>query len=243
MLARAARTPLCISRLAHGSSSLARRRMCSTRASFSLEQEERTNWPLVAGGMLAAGVLVSGLLVKRERVLWRLQSSVDANTAMGGLMGQETSTRQVAGLMIAFALAQLPVDELKLKLLKGGGLQRWGERVDVGERWRKCVVWGGWCEPLAWSALEILAASPDRDRSRLPSKRSRANTMREVLRTFQNRLISPRRLVGCFDLDVQQIALGALNALLEGDAALEAGHRSSEWSRDHCMHARLATPR
>ena len=36
-------------------------------------------------------------------------------------------------------------------------------------------------------------------------------------------------LLGCFELDQQQIALGALTALLDGDAPLRAFHEQPGW--------------
>ena len=134
-------------------------RSCS---SFSASTAEETvDWPIIAGGVLGVGLLLSGLALKRQAWLQKVQSRVDI-VPSGGMIA-DVSVRQLIGLTMAFALTQLPVEETKLKLLAAGGLQGWGA------------------------------------------------------------------LLGCFELDQQQIALGALTALLDGDAPLRAFHEQTAW--------------
>lgn len=134
-------------------------RSCS---SFSASTAEETvDWPIIAGGVLGVGLLLSGLALKRQAWLQKVQSRVDI-VPSGGMIA-DVSVRQLVGLTMAFALTQLPVEETKLKLLAAGGLQGWGA------------------------------------------------------------------LLGCFELDQQQIALGALTALLDGDAPLRAFHEQAAW--------------
>ena len=112
-------------------------------------------WPAYAGGAIVFGALAGGMLLRRESVLSRIQSNVEPANAFG-VAGQGSSTGQFVGLMAAFLLTQVPVEEVKLRLLKEDALKRWGA------------------------------------------------------------------IVGCFDLDLQQVALGALRSLLDGDAAVRA---------------------
>ena len=83
------------------------------------EVEERATWPLILGGVGAAGVVLAGLLTRRDRLLWRVQEYVE----VAPTLSETGSMLQVGGLMVAFALTQLPVEELKLRLLAGGALQ------------------------------------------------------------------------------------------------------------------------
>lgn len=137
------------------------RRLCSrsSRTNFSdshFAASEETSWPLYAGGALAVGVLGAGLLFQRESVLRRVHGCIEPVNMLSPVDADGMSTRSLFGLVLAFSLTQLPVDELKLKLLAVGALQRWGE----------------------------LAAS--------------------------------------YDIEVQQIALGALTALLDGEVSATA---------------------
>ena len=134
----------------------------SRASSFSASTAEETvDWPIIAGGALGVGLLLSGLALKRQAWLQKVQSRVDI-VPSGGTIA-DVSVRQLIGLTMAFALTQLPVEETKLKLLAAGGLQGWAA------------------------------------------------------------------LLGCFELDQQQIALGALTALLDGDAPLRAFHEQPGW--------------
>ena len=150
----------------------------SRASSFSASTAEETvDWPIIAGGALGVGLLLSGLALKRQAWLQKVQSrspnpnpspspspnpnlspspspSPNPNQVQSrvdivpsGGTIADVSVRQLVGLTMAFALTQLPVEETKLKLLAAGGLQGWAA------------------------------------------------------------------LLGCFELDQQQIALGALTAL------------------------------
>ena len=164
----------------------------SRASSFSASTAEETvDWPIIAGGALGVGLLLSGLALKRQAWLQKVQSrnpnpspnpsrnpspspspspcpnpnQVQSRVDIvpsGGTIA-DVSVRQLIGLTMAFALTQLPVEETKLKLLAAGGLQGWAA------------------------------------------------------------------LLGCFELDQQQIALGALTALLDGDAPLRAFHEQPGW--------------
>ena len=123
-------------------------------------EEDLVDWPILAGGALAVGLLLSGMAIKRRGFLARVQSNL--NIGAGNLIS-DVSVRQLIGLTMAFTITQLPVEDVKVKLLAAGGLQGWGA------------------------------------------------------------------LLGCFELDQQQIALSALTALLEGDAPLKAFHAQSSW--------------
>mmetsp|Transcript_57637 Transcript_57637/g.95288 ORF Transcript_57637/g.95288 Transcript_57637/m.95288 type:complete len:504 (+) Transcript_57637:42-1553(+) len=143
-----------------------RPRYCSgrTHSGFDLAVvDEPVMWPLYAGGVLAFGVMTAGIFAKRDRLLARAQAYVDAGPTVGGLTSETASFQQIGGLMLAFSLTQVPVEELKLKMLACGALEHW------------------------------------------------------------------TKLVGCFDLDMQQIALGALTALLEGEATLRMFRKQSSW--------------
>jgi len=103
-------------------------------------------------------MVAAGFAAQSERLLKRMQSCVDA--PIDG--GNGTSILQIGGLMVAFTIAQLPVDELKLRLLSAGAVGSWG------------------------------------------------------------------RLVASFEADVQQVALGALTAMLEGSKPMEAFFATAE---------------
>ena len=105
--------------------------------------------------MLAVGCLIGGLVVRRESFLRKAQSKVALPP--GGIMASEVSVFGLGGLSLAFMLTQLPVDELRVRLLGNHDALR------------------------KWAAL-----------------------------------------AACYDLEQQQIALGALTSLLSSDAALDA---------------------
>ena len=151
-----------LSRLSHHRHAFRRASAARTCSSSSAGvADEAVDWPILAGGALAVGLLLSGVALRRKALLRRLQSGVDIVPA-GGLIA-DVSVRQLVGLTMAFALTQLPVEDTKLKLLHAGGLQGWGA------------------------------------------------------------------LLGCFELDQQQIALGALTALLDGEGPLRAFHEQTQW--------------
>ncbi|EOD32878.1 hypothetical protein EMIHUDRAFT_455934, partial [Emiliania huxleyi CCMP1516] len=132
-----------------------RRRQSSAGPAEPAPEAESSAWPLAAGGALAASILLAGVAAKRERLVARVQACVEESGPQG-LASDGASLLQIGGLMLAFSLAQLPVDELKLRLLASGAVQQWGQ------------------------------------------------------------------LVASFEADVQQVALGALTALLEGAEPMAA---------------------
>ena len=129
------------------------RRACSSRPSDFYVDE--AHWPLYGGAVLAVGCLIGGLVVRRESFLRKAQSKVALPP--GGIMASEVSVFGLGGLSVAFMLTQLPVDELRVRLLGNHDALR------------------------KWAAL-----------------------------------------AACYDLEQQQIALGALTSLLSSDAALDA---------------------
>ena len=86
--------------------------------------EETVDWPILTGAALAVGLLLSGLAMKRQRLLARMQSTVHG-VPMGGQVA-DVSVRQLMGLTLAFTLTQLPIEDVKLKLLAADGLRGWG---------------------------------------------------------------------------------------------------------------------
>ena len=85
-------------------SPVARPRCGTARAcSFSATAEETVDWPIIAGGVLGVGLLLSGLALKRKAWLHRVQSRV--NDAPAGIIA-DVSVRQLVGLTMAFALTQ-----------------------------------------------------------------------------------------------------------------------------------------
>lgn len=87
-------------------------------------------WPLYLGGTLVAGSLLSALIFRRERTLRRLSESV--SSAHGSsLSGDRTSVRSLLGVVLAFAITQLPVEETRIKLLRLGSLEHWGSLLGL----------------------------------------------------------------------------------------------------------------
>jgi len=105
-----------------------RRRQSSAGPAEPAPEAESSAWPLAAGGALAASILLAGVAAKRERLVARVQACVEESGPQG-LASDGASLLQIGGLMLAFSLAQLPVDELKLRLLASGAVQQWGQLV------------------------------------------------------------------------------------------------------------------
>lgn len=140
------------------------RRACQTHPTQQHQPPEATLWPLYAASGVAAGGLLAAVIFRRERTLRAVNESVVSASSTAALSSQGMPPlRTLLGVVVAFTLTQLPVDELKVKLLRLGALSHWGA------------------------------------------------------------------LLSLFDLDQQQVALGALVALLEGDDALQAFHENAAW--------------
>ena len=97
------------------------RRACSTQSDFYVDE---AHWPLYGGAVLAVGCLIGGLVVRRESFLRKAQGKVALPP--GGIMGSEVSVFGLGGLSVAFMLTQLPVDELRVRLLGNhDALRKW----------------------------------------------------------------------------------------------------------------------
>ena len=99
------------------------RRACSSQSDFYVDE---AHWPLYGGAVLAVGCLIGGLVVRRESFLRKAQGKVALPP--GGIMASEVSVFGLGGLSVAFMLTQLPVDELRVRLLGARELTRNGAR-------------------------------------------------------------------------------------------------------------------
>ena len=138
-----------------------RRSHAHTQTPLPLDNET-VYWPLYLGGALMATSMLSALIFRREGTLRRLTNHVSSAHA-SSIAADNISMRNLVGVVLAFGVTQLPVEETRMKLLKVGALG-------------------------AWSSV-----------------------------------------LGLFDPDQQQIALGALVTLLEGDECLRIFRSESGW--------------
>eukprot|EP00929_Paragymnodinium_shiwhaense_P040159 TRINITY_DN20988_c0_g1_i1.p1 TRINITY_DN20988_c0_g1~~TRINITY_DN20988_c0_g1_i1.p1 ORF type:complete len:310 (-),score=39.38 TRINITY_DN20988_c0_g1_i1:68-997(-) len=93
-----------------------------TSESAAASGEAGVKWPLAVGGGLSLAVLGGGLALKSDDVLRFLHS---------GLGAAETGRYDLMSTCFASTLAQLPIDELKVSLLRLGALDYWTRVIDT----------------------------------------------------------------------------------------------------------------
>lgn len=96
---------------------------------------EPNNWPVLAGSVLACSMVAAGIAARSDWLMKRVQACMDSPAADG------TSLFQIGGLMAAFTIAQLPADDLKLRLLGSGAARSWGRLVASFEADVQQVGW------------------------------------------------------------------------------------------------------
>jgi hypothetical protein len=191
---------------------------------------EPSNWPVLAGGVLACSLVAAGLAARSDWLVKRVQTYVDAPGADGA------SIVQIGGLMAAFTMAQLPADDLKLRLLQAGAARSWGRLVASFEADVQQVRRPGGGLPLLRShppppapplflpKTAFLRASADGSCATKPQKQ-----------ILSRQCLPPRGLTPAPRLlpPSLHVALGALTALVDGPTPLPVSHASPDLYRTY----------
>jgi hypothetical protein len=117
--------------------SLGRRMLAPARRCHSTTPQPPVRWPLYLTGATTAVVVGSATAIAQDSFLVKLLQ--DSTTAFGSLIESPQSDQQKAGsvstttaVAYCYALCSLPIDEVKLKLLRNGALHVVLQLFDCG---------------------------------------------------------------------------------------------------------------
>lgn len=102
--------------------------------------EEAVRWPLLAGGIAVTGMLGTGVLLQFDATLQILQPTAEGLRQDEDSEGEvELGVGNLATMCIGYVVAALPVDDLKMRLLRGGALTYWSIVTGLGERGHELI--------------------------------------------------------------------------------------------------------
>jgi len=93
------------------------------------DQAETIDWPLHAGLALIAATFVAAGLSKREGFVARVSSLVEPAAVANSDSSDGRNFGHFVGMLFAFCLTQVPVEEIKIRLLEGEAVERWAQLV------------------------------------------------------------------------------------------------------------------